>query len=72
MKFNILKISFILSALFLAGCSHSLYIQSISEQAQYSKVRTPENFDDYVNFLKGKAAAQGVSLSLLNAQQNIH
>lgn len=72
MKFNILKISFILSAFFLAGCSHSLYIQSISEQAQYSKVRTPENFDDYVNFLKGKAAAQGVSLSLLNAQKNIH
>lgn len=36
-----------------------------------AKPRTLDNFNDYVQFLKGKAAAEGVSLSVLNAQNNI-
>lgn len=43
----------------------------MSPNAVYSKPRTLNNFNDYVQFLKGKAAAEGVSLSVLNAQNNI-
>ena len=47
------------------------FIASIDADATYDKSRTPDNFDDYVQFLKGKAAAQGVSKSVLAAQNNI-
>ena len=46
-------------------------IPSVSSSAVYSKPRTLDNFNDYVQFLKGKTAAEGVSLSVLNAQNNI-
>ena len=72
MKLNILfKISALSTALFLVGCSSSSDIKPVVNSTSYTKQRTPENFNDYVQFLKGKAAAEGVSLSVLNAQNNI-
>ena len=75
-----LKMTALSTALLLAGCSSNTTttttsstksIPSISGNAVYSKPRTLDNFNDYVQFLKGKAAAEGVSLSVLNAQNNI-
>ena len=75
-----LKMTALSTALLLAGCSSNTTttttsstksIPSVSSNAVYSKPRTLDNFNDYVQFLKGKAAAEGVSLSVLNAQNNI-
>ena len=68
----------LLSAL-VAGCSSNTVtpasnqsaIPSISANAVYNKPRTLDNFNDYVQFLKGKAAAEGVSKSVLAVQNNI-
>lgn len=77
------KISLLSTALlscFVVGCSsgtqnatssNSKAIPSVSSASTYNKPRTLDNFNDYVQFLKGKAAAEGVSLSVLNAQNNI-
>jgi lytic murein transglycosylase len=84
MKFRTLfKISSISTALFLTGCASNSDSQSqtatsgntvtaVSANAVYNKPRTLDNFNDYVNFLKGKAAAEGVSVDVLNAQKNIN
>ena len=72
-----LKMTALSAALLLVGCSSSTTtsstksIPSVSSNAVYSKPRTLDNFNDYVQFLKGKAAAEGVSASVLNAQNNI-
>ncbi|MDU5698705.1 MAG: lytic murein transglycosylase [Haemophilus parainfluenzae] len=72
-----LKMTALSTALLLAGCSTNTTTSStksiplVSSNAVYSKPRTLDNFNDYVQFLKGKAAAEGVSLSVLNAQNNI-
>lgn len=67
------KIVFIplLTVSLLMSCSSGKSIQNINESAHYDKPRSLDNFDDYVQFLKGKAAAQGVSGSVLDEQQNI-
>lgn len=84
MKFRTLfKISLISTALFLTGCASNSDSQgqtatsgntvtAVSANAVYNKPRTLDNFNDYVNFLKGKAAAEGVSVDVLNAQKNIN
>ncbi|MBN6074044.1 lytic murein transglycosylase [Aggregatibacter actinomycetemcomitans] len=84
MKLNyILKISGISTALFLAGCSSNSNtpaqpseptnsVMAVNPTAVYSKPRTLDNFNDYVNFLKAKASAEGVSADVLNAQNNIN
>ena len=84
MKFRTLfKISSISTALFLTGCASNSDSQgqtatsgnavtAVSTNAVYNKSRTLDNFNDYVNFLKGKAAAEGVSVDVLNAQKNIN
>lgn len=84
MKFRTLfKISSISTALFLTGCASNSDSQgqttptgntvtTVSANAVYNKPRTLDNFNDYVNFLKGKAAAEGVSVEVLNAQKNIN
>ena len=84
MKFRTLfKISSISTALFLTGCASNSDSQgqttptgntvtTVSANAVYNKPRTLDNFNDYVNFLKGKAAAEGVSVDVLNAQNNIN
>ena len=77
---SFLKTSVIFTALFVAGCSshspsssgRSHGIHAVAASEVYSKPRTLENFNDYVNFLKGKAAAEGVSVEVLNAQNNIN
>ena len=73
-----LKMTALSTALLLVGCSSSTTttsstksIPSVSSNAVYSKPRTLDNFNDYVQFLKSKAAAEGVSASVLNAQNNI-
>ena len=76
---SMLKMTALSTALLLVGCSSNTTtttsstksIPSVSSSAVYSKPRTLDNFNDYVQFLKGKAAAEGVSLSVLNAQNNI-
>ena len=73
---SMLKMTALSTALLLVGCSSSTTsstksIPSVSSNAVYSKPRTLDNFNDYVQFLKGKAAAEGVSASVLNAQNNI-
>ncbi|OOF59024.1 lytic murein transglycosylase [Rodentibacter myodis] len=73
------KISLISTALLsclITACSNNAptsaeTIPNISRNATYNKPRTLDNFNDYVRFLKGKAAAEGVSASVLNAQNNI-
>ncbi|BFU59957.1 MULTISPECIES: lytic murein transglycosylase [Rodentibacter] len=74
------KISLISTALlscFIVGCSANTQnssttkIPMVSSHSVYNKPRTPDNFNDYVQFLKGKAAVEGVSGSVLNAQNNI-
>jgi lytic murein transglycosylase len=84
MKFRTLfKIFSISTALFLTGCASNSDSQgqtatsgnavtAVSTNAVYNKPRTLDNFNDYVNFLKGKAAAEGVSVDVLNAQNNIN
>nr|WP_243389199.1 lytic murein transglycosylase [Conservatibacter flavescens] len=54
----------------LAGCSSTQQF-ALNENATYDKPRQLHNFDDYVQFLKAKAAGQGVSASTLNRQNNI-
>lgn len=66
-----LKIVVLCAVLTLLGCS-SNNISSLSNDTKYSKLRTINNFNDYVQFLKQQAAEQGVSTSTLIAQDNIH
>lgn len=75
---NFLKLTALAACFILASCSSndtnntsSSVISPLDANAVYSKVRIPANFNDYVQFLKRKAVAQGVSSATLNAQQNI-
>lgn len=70
---NLCKLTFCsILGLILAGCSNNDAIKSTSLDAQYGKARTLQNFNDYVVFLKQKAAGQGVSAKVLNRQFNIN
>ncbi|MDO4625847.1 MAG: lytic murein transglycosylase [Pasteurellaceae bacterium] len=70
------KLTALALCLLVVGCSstnpHLSKIEKINANASYNKSRTMDNFNDYVQFLKGKAAAQGVSMSTLTAQNNIY
>lgn len=66
-----LKTTLISTALLLVGCSSSSHITPVNNKAAYHKPRTVENFNDYVQFLKGKAAAEGISSAVLNTQNQI-
>ncbi|MGQ0286146.1 lytic murein transglycosylase [Pasteurellaceae bacterium 22721_9_1] len=59
----------------LVGCSSQTTnhgsLSPLAENAVYNKDRNLSHFNDYVQFLKRKAAGQGVSAKTLNAQQNI-
>lgn len=75
-----IRLAFCAAALILAGCAGShnqneneryAPIKAIDSAAAYDKPRTWQNFDDYVRFLKSKAAGQGVSAAVLNEQNNI-
>lgn len=47
-------------------------VKPLPIEAKYQKPRTLNHFNDYVQFLKRKALAAGVSSSTLNAQHFIH
>ncbi|WP_115590205.1 lytic murein transglycosylase [Actinobacillus lignieresii] len=71
MKLRFLTIP-VMFSLFLAGCSNknSTYPE-LPMDAQYTKARMLNNFNDYVHFLKQKAAGAGVSDNVLNTQKFI-
>lgn len=57
----------------LAGCSNDKGNYSgLDLEAQYTKSRSVSNFNDYVQFLKRKAAGAGVSAKTLNDQKFIN
>lgn len=60
-----------LACLLLASCTSHNYPKTALD-AKYPKTRTLNNFNDYVTFLKQKAANEGVSDNVLNSQFNIH
>lgn len=67
-----LTIPFTVFTLVIAGCSsHSEQYTSLPLDAKYTKSRSVSHFNDYVNFLKQKAAGAGVSAKTLNAQKFI-
>lgn len=67
------KIIALLTVLTVSGCAATVQkSQPLPDSASYSQPRNIENFNDYVQFLKNKAAGQGVSAATLNAQQNIY
>ncbi|VTU06594.1 membrane-bound lytic murein transglycosylase B [Actinobacillus indolicus] len=60
-----------LACLLLASCTSHNYPKTALD-AKYPKTRTLNNFNDYVTFLKQKAANEGVSDNVLNSQFNIN
>ena len=75
-----LSLSLLSALLVLAGCSGSTSsnnnttsqnLQPLAFSTPYNKPRVMSNFNDYVLFLKDKALAEGVSKSVLAAQNNI-
>ncbi|WP_439258762.1 lytic murein transglycosylase [Lonepinella sp. BR2930] len=72
---TLLKITALCACLAVASCSSNktgnTSVSALGSDATYSKARTLDNFNDYVQFLKQKAAGQGVSAKTLNAQNNI-
>lgn len=59
-------------AVAIAGCSsNEKGYSSLDLEAKYPKSRTVNHFNDYVQFLKRKAAGAGVSAKVLNSQHNI-
>lgn len=71
MKFRELILPLV--AVFLTACSsgNDTSYTHLSLDANYTKSRTMSNFNDYVNFLKQKAAGAGVSDKTLNEQKFI-
>ncbi|MCK3656969.1 lytic transglycosylase [Pasteurellaceae bacterium Macca] len=66
-------LSLTLACLLLASCGTPQHqYQGIALDAKYPNPRTVNHFNDYVNFLKKKAAAEGVSSQVLNQQFNIN
>ena len=65
-----------LLTLALVSCSSNkqnyTFYAPLPMDAVYSKVRSVSNFNDYVSFLKQKAAGEGVSERVLNAQNLIN
>lgn len=56
----------------MSGCVKQPDVQiSSSLDDAYTQLRTPQQFNDYVHFLKQKAAGQGVSSSVLDTQHDI-
>ncbi|OOR99320.1 lytic transglycosylase [Haemophilus paracuniculus] len=58
----------------ITGCSsnNTQSVSGLAMDAKYSKGRSVSNFNDYVNFLKRKAAGAGVSAKTLSSQQQIN
>ena len=69
--FRLLSVTGI-SCLILAGCSNEKQYDKLALEANYTKPRSFTHFNDYVVFLKKKAAGAGVSEKTLNAQMGIN
>lgn len=70
MKLKLLTLP--LSLVLLAACSTEQgYYAELDLEAPYTKSRSVNHFDDYVQFLKHKAAKAGVSSKTLDAQKFI-
>ena len=78
---NTMKISLVISYLTLLGCSvNPNGAESTADKQQdqldfgesYHQERSLNNFNDYVEFLKNKAAQQGVSSKTLHNEKNIN
>ncbi|KAE9539209.1 lytic murein transglycosylase [Ursidibacter maritimus] len=61
-----------LTCLILTSCSSEKQYDKLALDANYTKSRTFTNFNDYVVFLKKKAAAAGVTEKTLNSQMGIN
>ncbi len=74
MKSIIFTLPLAIITLALAGCSsdNQESYAGLNLNAKYSKSRSVSHFNDYVHFLKQKAAGAGVSAKTLNAQKFIH
>lgn len=75
-----MKISLLMTCLALFGCAGDSDVADKIRASQgepinigeaYTKPRTIDNFDDYVEFLKNKAAQNGVSTKTLSGQNHI-
>lgn len=64
-------LSLLSCCLLLTDCSSSTTFPTLAKDTPYTKPRTLTNFNDYVLFLKKKAASEGVSSDVLQAQHNI-
>lgn len=60
-------IGLLVFSLLLSACSTTPQFTE-----NYTKARSLDNFNDYVDYLKNKAIKAGVSSSIVNAQQNIY
>lgn len=66
-------LSFLVSAGLLAACgTPNTAYQAVGMNDTFTQARTPAHFNDYVTFLKRKAAGQGVNEQTLQRQLNIH
>ncbi|MDO4698389.1 MAG: lytic murein transglycosylase [Pasteurellaceae bacterium] len=67
------RIGLVWAVLLLSACSsHEPHYTELALDATYTNSRAVQHFDDYVYFLKRKAAGQGVSNQVLNSQTQIH
>ncbi|AWW34576.1 lytic murein transglycosylase [Mannheimia varigena] len=67
------KVVLSLAVIFLASCANEQGSYSkLDLEAKYTKSRSISHFNDYVNFLKQKAAGAGVSAKTLNEQKFIN
>ncbi|MGX3066173.1 lytic murein transglycosylase [Ursidibacter arcticus] len=69
--FRLLSVTGI-SCLILAGCSNKKHYDELVLDETYTKPRILANFNDYIAFLKKKAAGAGVSDKTLNNQMGIN
>lgn len=70
---TMLKMTALFAVLSVAGCAATAQkSEPLPSTAEYQQVRSLDNFQDYVQFLKNKAEGQGVSKMTLNAQQQIN
>ncbi|STY63143.1 lytic murein transglycosylase [Mannheimia haemolytica] len=74
MKSTIFTLPLAIITLALAGCSsdNQESYAGLNLDAKYTKSRSVSHFNDYVHFLKQKAAGAGVSAKTLNEQKFIH
>ncbi|MGX3022045.1 lytic murein transglycosylase [Ursidibacter sp. B-7004-1] len=69
--FRLLSVT-VISCLILVSCSNKKHYDELVLDETYTKPRTLANFNDYIAFLKKKAAGAGVSDKTLNNQMGIN